>query len=138
MPELPEVETVRRGLEQAMVGRTITNVILRRENLRFPFPENLVATLIDRRVDSIRRRAKYLLIDLDDGHVILSHLGMSGRYTLFDAKKVHQYTTSMILMNGLDLVLQQDLMDDTTMLSFNLMMEALLCIPIHVDSEFWI
>ena len=94
VPELPEVETVRRGLEQAMVGRTITNVILRRENLRFPFPENLVATLIDRRVDSIRRRAKYLLIDLDDGHVILSHLGMSGRYTLFDAKKVHQYTTS--------------------------------------------
>ena len=92
MPELPEVETVRRGLEQAMVGRTFTNVILRRENLRFPFPENLVGTLIGRRVDSIRRRAKYLLIDLDDGHVILSHLGMSGRYTLFDPEKVHQYT----------------------------------------------
>ena len=93
VPELPEVETVRRGLEQAMVGRTFTNVILRRENLRFPFPENLVDTLIGRRVDSIRRRAKYLLIDLDDGHVILSHLGMSGRYTLFDGEKVHQFTT---------------------------------------------
>ena len=90
LPELPEVETVRRGLEQAMVGRTFTDVILRRENLRFPFPENLVATLIGRRVDSIRRRAKYLLIDLDDGHVILSHLGMSGRYTLFNAETVGQ------------------------------------------------
>ena len=94
MPELPEVETVRRGLEQVMVGRTFTDVILRRENLRFSFPENLVTTLIGRRVDSIRRRAKYLLIDLDDGHVILSHLGMSGRYTLFDAETVGYYTTS--------------------------------------------
>ena len=95
LPELPEVETVRRGLEQAMLGRTFTDVILRRENLRFPFPKNLVETLIGRRVDSIRRRAKYLLIDLDDGHVILSHLGMSGRYTLFDAETVGQYSTSV-------------------------------------------
>ena len=91
MPELPEVETVRRGLEQAMLGRTITNVILRRENLRFPFPEGFVSNVNGRRIESIRRRAKYLLIDLDDGQVILSHLGMSGRYTLFDADKVQKF-----------------------------------------------
>ena len=91
MPELPEVETVRRGLEQAMVGRRLEEVILRRENLRFPFPQNFREHTVGRRVDSIRRRAKYLLIDLDDGKVILSHLGMSGRYTLFDTKKVEEF-----------------------------------------------
>jgi formamidopyrimidine-DNA glycosylase len=91
LPELPEVETVRRGLEQAMVGRRLENVILRRENLRFPFPEAFCSRVEGLQIDSIRRRAKYLLIDLSDGKVILSHLGMSGRYTLFDAQKVRQY-----------------------------------------------
>ena len=96
MPELPEVETVRRGLEQAMLERTITEVILRRENLRFPFPEDFASKVNGRRIDSIRRRAKYLLIDLDDGQVILSHLGMSGRYTLFDVGKVAKFDTSEV------------------------------------------
>ena len=91
MPELPEVETVRRGLEQAMLGRRIIQVILRRENLRFPFPDEFASRVTGRRVDSIRRRAKYLLLDLDDGRVILSHLGMSGRYTLFDSERVKQF-----------------------------------------------
>ena len=74
-----------------MVGRSLENVILRRENLRFPFPEAFCSRVEGLRIDSIRRRAKYLLIDLSDGKVILSHLGMSGRYTLFDAQKVRQY-----------------------------------------------
>ena len=91
MPELPEVETVRRGLEQAMLGRRIIQVILRRENLRFPFPDEFASRITGRRVDSIRRRAKYLLLDLDDGQIILSHLGMSGRYTLFDSEKVKHF-----------------------------------------------
>ena len=91
LPELPEVETVRRGLEQAMLGRTITNVLLRRENLRFPFPDDFPSRVIGRTIDSIRRRAKYLLLDLNDGQTILSHLGMSGRYTLFDSEKVKQF-----------------------------------------------
>ena len=94
MPELPEVETVRSGLEQAMVGRMITKVILRREGLRFPFPTDFERTVTGTRVESIRRRAKYLLIDLDDGRIILSHLGMSGRYTLFDDTKVRTYSQS--------------------------------------------
>ena len=74
-----------------MVGRRITEVILRRENLRFPFPDEFASRITGRSVDSIRRRAKYLLLDLDDGRIILSHLGMSGRYTLFDSEKVKQY-----------------------------------------------
>lgn len=74
-----------------MVGRRLENVILRRENLRFPFPEAFCSRVEGLQIDSIRRRAKYLLIDLSDGKVILSHLGMSGRYTLFDAQKVRQY-----------------------------------------------
>lgn len=94
LPELPEVETVRSGLEQAMVGRMITKVILRREGLRFPFPTDFERTVTGARVESIRRRAKYLLIDLDDGRIILSHLGMSGRYTLFDDTKVRTYSQS--------------------------------------------
>ena len=77
-----------------MIGRTLTDVILRRENLRFPFPVDFASRVMGRKIDSIRRRAKYLLIDLDDGQVILSHLGMSGRYTLFDAEKVNQFETT--------------------------------------------
>ena len=78
-----------------MVGRMITKVILRREGLRFPFPTDFERTVTGTRVESIRRRAKYLLIDLDDGRIILSHLGMSGRYTLFDDTKVRTYSQSI-------------------------------------------
>ena len=74
-----------------MVGKMITKVILRREGLRFPFPSDFERNVTGSRVESIRRRAKYLLIDLDDGRIILSHLGMSGRYTLFDDVKVKTY-----------------------------------------------
>ncbi|MBT5594793.1 MAG: DNA-formamidopyrimidine glycosylase, partial [Euryarchaeota archaeon] len=63
MPELPEVETVREGLEQAWVGRKVTEVILRRTGLRFPFPENMVQRLTGQTITQVRRRAKYLLID---------------------------------------------------------------------------
>ena len=92
MPELPEVETVRTGLEQAWVGRSIVDVILRREGLRFPFPENMVKVLKGSKVERVRRRAKYLLIDIDNGYVFLSHLGMSGRYTLITASEVPAYS----------------------------------------------
>ncbi|MGB5085269.1 MAG: DNA-formamidopyrimidine glycosylase family protein, partial [Methylocystis silviterrae] len=82
MPELPEVETVRRGLAPALVGATIERVELRRHNLRFPFPERFAARLQDRRVLDLRRRAKYLLADLDDGHSLIMHLGMSGSFRI--------------------------------------------------------
>ena len=95
MPELPEVETVRSGLEKAWIGRTITKVILRRPNLRYPFPEDFEKQLVGQKIIAIRRRAKYLLIDTDGGLVFLSHLGMSGKYTIFDAQKVSQYDLSI-------------------------------------------
>ena len=95
MPELPEVETVRSGLEKAWIGRTITKVILRRPNLRYPFPEDFEKQLVGQKIIAIRRRAKYLLIDTDGDLVFLSHLGMSGKYTIFDAQKVSQYDLSI-------------------------------------------
>lgn len=88
MPELPEVETVRTGLEQAWVGRRIEHIKLRRKDLRFPFPANMAERLTGQTVLGVRRRAKYLLIDLEDGAVFLSHLGMSGRYTLVTPDEV--------------------------------------------------
>ncbi len=84
MPELPEVETVRRGLEPAMAGARLMRVEQRRPDLRFPFPRDFVARLEGRTVVSLGRRAKYLLADLDDGTVLVMHLGMSGRFTVSD------------------------------------------------------
>ena len=82
MPELPEVETVRRGLAMAMEGRRITQVIQRRADLRWPIPEDFVGRVTGRIVERLERRAKYLLFHLDDGTIILLHLGMSGRFLL--------------------------------------------------------
>ena len=80
MPELPEVETVRRGLEPAMVGARIARVTLRRPNLRFPFPEGFVERLEGSTVLALARRAKYLVAPLDSGEALIMHLGMSGRF----------------------------------------------------------
>ena len=82
MPKLPEVETVRRGLEPVLLGRRIAAVEQRRADLRIPFPADFAARLGGRRVTALRRRAKYLLFDLDDGQVLICHLGMSGRMTI--------------------------------------------------------
>lgn len=79
MPELPEVETVCRGLALRLEGRRIRRIVQRRPDLRFPLPERLPERLLGRRVRRVRRRAKFILIELDDGHVLLCHLGMSGR-----------------------------------------------------------
>ena len=80
MPELPEVETVRRGLQPVMEGALITGVTLGRPDLRFPFPQDFASLIENKRIVSLGRRAKYLLIDLEDGHTIVSHLGMSGSF----------------------------------------------------------
>jgi formamidopyrimidine-DNA glycosylase len=82
MPELPEVETVRRGLLKAFVGERFTRVEARRPDLRFPLPDGFVQRLVGRRVMSLDRRAKYLLARLDNGETLLMHLGMSGRFWL--------------------------------------------------------
>ncbi|EPX84445.1 formamidopyrimidine-DNA glycosylase (fpg) [Rubellimicrobium thermophilum DSM 16684] len=79
MPELPEVETVRRGLLPVMEGRRIEAAEIRREGLRRPFPEGLGQRLTGARVLTLGRRSKYLLIHLDRGETLIAHLGMSGR-----------------------------------------------------------
>lgn len=79
MPELPEVETVCRGLETALAGKRLSKVIQRRPDLRFPIPQGFADRLTGRRIEAIRRRAKYICISLDNGLVLLLHLGMSGR-----------------------------------------------------------
>jgi formamidopyrimidine-DNA glycosylase len=82
MPELPEVETVRTGLENALVGRVFARVEARRPDLRFPIPSDLAEKLEGHRVERVNRRAKYLQIVLDDDTVVILHLGMSGKVTL--------------------------------------------------------
>src|SRR5262245_9375126 len=82
MPELPEVETVRRGLETALLGRRIGKVRLNRGDLRVPFPSGFARRLAGRRIETVGRRAKYLLVGLDAGETLLMHLGMSGRFTI--------------------------------------------------------
>lgn len=80
MPELPEVETVRRGLAPVMEGARVARLELRRADLRFPFPDKFADTLQDQRIISLGRRAKYLLMDMQGGEVIIMHLGMSGSF----------------------------------------------------------
>ena len=83
MPELPEVETVRLGLAPAMEGHVLTDVETRRGNLRIPFPPDFVGRTKGRKVKALRRRAKYLLADLDSGETLVIHLGMSGRMSVY-------------------------------------------------------
>ncbi len=98
MPELPEVETTRRGLEPLLAGRTVTDVVVRERRLRWPVPRDLRATLRGRTITRVGRRAKYLLVDLGGGTLIL-HLGMSG--TL----RVVPKDTALVAHDHLDVVL---------------------------------
>ena len=86
MPELPEVETVRRGLEPVLAGRVIARAEIRRPDLRWPFPPRLAKRLTGARVTALRRRSKYLLADLDLGETLILHLGMSGRLLVSGAQ----------------------------------------------------
>jgi formamidopyrimidine-DNA glycosylase len=83
VPELPEVETVKRGLRSTVEGRRFTFVETRRGDLRIPFPDDFANRLTGRRVHRLWRRAKYILADLDAGETLVIHLGMSGRITVY-------------------------------------------------------
>lgn len=87
MPELPEVETVRNGLKPVLQGHRLTRVQTRRGDLRIPFPPGFVQHLTGRKVTHLRRRAKYILVDLDNGETLVIHLGMSGRMTIYKGDK---------------------------------------------------
>jgi formamidopyrimidine-DNA glycosylase len=90
MPELPEVETVRRGLQPAMEGARIVKAEVRRKDLRFAFQKDFVARLTGQTVTGLGRRAKYLMADLGSGDVLVMHLGMSGSFRVIkqDERKV--------------------------------------------------
>ncbi len=93
MPELPEVETSRRGIEPWIAGRTISGVVIRERRLRWPVPRGIESKLKGRSIDAVGRRAKYLLITTDDGTAIM-HLGMTGRVFIVDqgtAAGVHDH-----------------------------------------------
>ena len=88
MPELPEVETVKRGLERVLKGRKIMHVETRRLGLRFPFPEGFAQRLTGAKVQQLTRRAKYILAELDNGFSLIVHLGMTGRFTVLSPKGI--------------------------------------------------
>ncbi len=87
MPELPEVETVCRGLSRRLRGRRFVRVEQHRKNLRIPLPKDLAPRLIGQRVERVSRRAKYILVHLDDATVMLAHLGMSGRLVIHEGQR---------------------------------------------------
>lgn len=87
MPELPEVETVKTGLEKSISGKRIDKVVLNREGLRRPFPENMADNLQNRVIESVSRRGKYILCNLSNNVHLIMHLGMSGRISVYEANK---------------------------------------------------
>ena len=88
MPELPEVETVARGLAKRLERHRLVKVETRRGDLRWPFPKGFAEKLTGRKVIKVRRRAKYIVVELDDGNALLAHLGMSGRMLLSKGRPV--------------------------------------------------
>ncbi len=91
MPELPEVETVRRGLAPVMDGKRILSVELRRPDLRFPFSADFIQRTAGVRIDRLGRRAKFLLAELETGDALIMHLGMSGRFTITGGVRPGQF-----------------------------------------------
>ncbi|WP_292126313.1 bifunctional DNA-formamidopyrimidine glycosylase/DNA-(apurinic or apyrimidinic site) lyase, partial [Mesorhizobium sp.] len=89
MPELPEVETVRRGLQPVLEGARLVNVEARRPDLRFPFPERFSERLAGKTVTALGRRAKYLTMHIENGPVLICHLGMSGSFRVETAGNGH-------------------------------------------------
>ena len=91
MPELPEVETVKRGLEEFIINESIKEVYLSKFNLRFPWPKDFVSKIVGKKIISIKRRAKYIIIGLSDNYSIITHLGMSGSYKVLKKGEVQDY-----------------------------------------------
>ena len=112
MPELPEVETTRRGLSPCVEGRRVTRVLLRRPDLRWPIPREIESLLPGQRISAVRRRAKYLLLDTEAGSALL-YLGMSGSLRLLSED------TPVRKHDHVDIVLGQDRSDAGPVLRFN-------------------
>ena len=91
MPELPEVETVKRGLEEFIINESIKEVYLSKFSLRFPWPKDFVSKVVGKKIISIKRRAKYIIIGLSDNYSIIAHLGMSGSYKVLKRSGAQDY-----------------------------------------------
>jgi formamidopyrimidine-DNA glycosylase len=102
MPELPEVETVRRGLAPVMEGRRIIRATVNRPDLRWPFPPGMADRLTGTRVHTLRRRSKYILADLSSGETLLIHLGMSGRMLISPPKQAGEGQGEGVLKSSRD------------------------------------
>ena len=101
MPELPEVETVRRALVPALENRQVVTAHVGRPDLRWPLPENLAARLVGRRFGGLRRRGKVLLLPLDGDETMLMHLGMSGSVRLHDRQpEIGRHDHMVLQMDG--------------------------------------
>ena len=94
MPELPEVETVKKGLEEILVNNTIKGINLSGFSLRFPIPKNFASLVSGKKIVSIGRRAKYILFNLSENISIISHLGMSGSYRILGSEESKDYKAS--------------------------------------------
>ena len=92
MPELPEVETVKRGLEEFIINENIKKVYLSKLSLRFPWPKDFISKGVGKKIISIKRRAKYIIIGLSDNYSIIAHLGMSGSYKVLKKSEAQNYT----------------------------------------------
>lgn len=93
MPELPEVETTRRGLSLSLLGATLSEIVLHRPNLRYPFPDGFAQKLDGQKIVELQRRAKYLLFRLDNGLIWVTHLGMTGRFQVDGVDSCDYYHT---------------------------------------------
>lgn len=116
MPELPEVETVRRGLMPAMEGKIIARAEINRPDLRWPFPERMAERLAGQRVKTLGRRSKYLLLDLESAETLIIHLGMSGRMQIDDAATAEFHSNPPVTQKHDHVVFH---MQDQTRIAFN-------------------
>ena len=116
MPELPEVETIMRGISPFLEGATIKKIKLNRADLRWPFPENFASRVKEATVLNLKRRSKYILIDLSTGETLLIHLGMSGKILVSDSKIGNYFYESSKLANHDHVIFE---LNDGTIITYN-------------------
>ena len=116
MPELPEVETIMRGISPFLEGATIKKIKLNRGDLRWPFPENFANRIKEAKVLNLKRRSKYILIDLSTGETLLIHLGMSGKILVSNSKIGNFFYESSKLVNHDHVIFE---LNDGTIITYN-------------------
>ena len=116
MPELPEVETIVRGISPFLEGATIKKIKLNRADLRWPFPENFASRVKEGKVLNVKRRSKYILIDLSTGETLLIHLGMSGKILVSGSKIGNYFYESSKLSNHDHVIFE---LNDGTIITYN-------------------